>query len=70
VIKQLRLDSPKDYAKICADLLPKIQTTEAADEFGFKSLDSMEALTEKLAADICEWGLRDRFIELLSNRQQ
>ena len=69
VIEKLRVDSPRDYAKICADLLPKVHTTEATDEFGLRSIDSLDALIEKMAADIREWGMADRFIELLSNRQ-
>jgi hypothetical protein len=69
VIEQLRVKSPKDYAKIVADLLPKVQTTEAADQFGLRSLDNMDQLIAKLAADIHAWGMADRFIALLSQRQ-
>jgi hypothetical protein len=66
VIETLREKSPRDYAKICADLLPKVQTSDAADQFNFRSVDSLDQLVEKLARDISDWGLADRFISLLN----
>jgi hypothetical protein len=68
VIEQLRTQSPRDYARIVADLLPRVQVATEADAFGFKSLDSLEQLIEKMAADIASWGMADRFIALLSNQ--
>jgi len=66
VIETLREKSPRDYAKICADLLPKVQTGDAADQFNFRSVDSLDQLVEKLARDISDWGMADKFIALLS----
>jgi hypothetical protein len=67
VIERLRVESPTQYAKIVADLLPKVQTESAADQFA--QVTSLEALVEKLARDISDWGMADKFIALLSNRQ-
>jgi hypothetical protein len=66
VIEKLRVQSPKDYAKLVSDLVPKVQTSDAADQFNFRSVDSLDQLVEKLARDISDWGMADRFIALLS----
>jgi len=66
VIEKLRVQSPKDYARLVSDLVPKVQTTDAADQFGLRSIESLDALVEKLARDISDWGMADKFIALLS----
>ena len=66
VIEKLRTSHPKDYARLVADLVPKVQTSDAADQFNFRSVDSLDQLVEKLARDISDWGLADRFISLLN----